>query len=93
MVPVTSPATTPEPPPPTRQEYQTPPAGERPLAEQLELSYLGPESADLSSFMLDPIALSPRPFVHDRQTVRTSERMAEIWVSLPEGYHDQGLRI
>ena len=35
--------------------------------------------------MLDPIALSPRPFVHDRQTVRTSERMAEIWVSLPEG--------
>lgn len=43
-----------------------------------------PATDDHSSLVIAPIALSPRPFVHARQTVRTSERMAEIWVSLPK---------
>ena len=31
-----------------------------------------------------PVMLLPKTFVHARKTVRTSERMAEIWVKLPK---------
>ncbi len=42
-------------------------------------------SVEVGPVFAPTVAVLPGPFVHERQTVRVSERMAEIWVTLPEG--------
>lgn len=42
------------------------------------------QSNDIMQSMDDLISLLPPVFVHERQTVRMSDRTAEIWVKLPE---------
>ncbi len=54
-----------------------------------ELGYADQYSQMATSDLLIPISAAPvtlqaQKFVHERKTVRTSERTAEIWIKLPE---------
>ena len=70
-------------PAPNEEESGQPPIDEAQPACEFQV-YPAEAEVLLEQFVAPNMAVSPRPFVHSRQTVRTSERMAEIWVSLPK---------